>query len=78
MQPELNVGKVLIGVGAALIVVGLIVLGLSRFVKLGHLPGDIYIERGRTSFHFPIATSILISLLLTLLLNLLLRWRGPR
>ena len=55
-----------------------IVLGLGRFLKLGQLPGDVHIQRGRSSFYFPVATSILISLVLTLLLNLLLRWRGPR
>lgn len=78
MQPDLNPGKWLIMAGAFLIVTGVVVLVVSRFVKFGQLPGDLRIERGRSTFYFPIATSILISLLLTLLLNLLLRWRGPR
>lgn len=34
---------------------------------LGRLPGDIHYTRGNFSFHFPVATCILLSLLLSLL-----------
>ncbi|MFN8350420.1 MAG: DUF2905 domain-containing protein [Flavobacteriales bacterium] len=40
---------------------------------IGHLPGDIHIEREGFSFHFPIVTCIVISAALTLLLWLLRR-----
>jgi hypothetical protein len=63
-------GKLLVFVGLAITVVGLLVmLGLP----LGRLPGDIVIRRGSFSFYFPIATSILLSVLLTLVLMLLRR-----
>jgi len=60
--------------GAVLILVGLgLWLAGRAGLPLGRLPGDIHIERDRTSFHFPIVTCLLLSLALTLLLNLLLR-----
>lgn len=40
---------------------------------IGHLPGDIHIEREGFSFHFPIATCIVLSALVTLVLWLLRR-----
>ena len=36
---------------------------------LGHLPGDIRIERGNTAFYFPIVTCIIVSIVLTLLMS---------
>jgi Protein of unknown function (DUF2905) len=57
-------GKALIVTGAFCIAAGLIWLAGSRF-GLGHLPGDIMIERGNLRFYFPLGTSILISLILT-------------
>jgi hypothetical protein len=35
---------------------------------LGHLPGDIRIERKGFSFYFPITTSIIISLAISIIL----------
>ncbi len=63
-------GRVLIGLGLALVVVG------SLFVlsgRLGHLPGDFILRRGQWTFVFPLATGIIASIVLTLVLNLLLR-----
>jgi hypothetical protein len=67
----------------ALILIGILCLllalawpWLSRgnwWRRIGHLPGDIHIERDGFSFHFPIATCLLISALLTLLVWLLRR-----
>ena len=62
------------GLGRALIIIGLLltVLGLffslgGRIPWLGHLPGDIYIQRDRFTFYFPIVTCLLISIILTLI-----------
>ena len=67
-----QLGKILVGFGIVMILVGAILLvagNLSGKVPwLGRLPGDIYIERGNWSFYFPLATSILISIILTLIL----------
>lgn len=43
------------------------------FGKLGHLPGDIHVQRENFSFHFPIVSSLVISIALTLMLRLLAR-----
>ena len=66
-MPE--IGKLLILVGAVLIVAGVAVTFADRipFFRLGRLPGDIVYRRGNFTFYFPIITSIVLSLLLTLL-----------
>ena len=57
-------GRLLIAAGVVLVVVGLAIqLGLP----LGRLPGDIRIQRGRSTFYFPIVTSLVISVVLSLL-----------
>lgn len=69
-------------VGKLLIVVGLAAAGLGggmwvlarAGLKLGRLPGDIFIQRDGFSFYFPLATGILLSLTLTIVVNLILWW----
>jgi hypothetical protein len=67
-----DLGKILIGFGALMVVVGgVLLLAGSLFGKvpwLGRLPGDIHIQRGNWSFYFPLATSILLSVAVSLLL----------
>lgn len=66
----------MIGIGAALVIVGAVVLIYPRvgFLHwLGRLPGDIVIKRGSVTIFAPIVTSILLSVLLTIILNLLFR-----
>ena len=61
--------------GAALAVLGGLVWLAGRVgLPLGHLPGDIRIERDGFSFYFPLASSIIVSIALTLLLNLVMRF----
>jgi hypothetical protein len=64
-----DLGRILIFLGLFSIVVGVVVLGLTRLnFPLGHLPGD-FSWRGRNwSVSFPLATCILLSVLLNLLL----------
>lgn len=65
-----QVGRFLVLGGILLLITGLIVLLLGRFLPGGRLPGDIVITRGPVSCFIPLATSLLLSLLLTILLNL--------
>lgn len=65
--------KVLILIGLALIVVGLIWLAGERF-GLGRLPGDIVIERENFRLYLPLMTSLIVSVVLSLLLWLFSRW----
>jgi uncharacterized protein HemY len=60
--------KTLIYLGLALVAVGLIVSFAGKIPWLGHLPGDIYIQRERFTFYFPLTTCILISVIVTLVL----------
>ena len=66
-----DLGKILIGFGVLMVVVGgVLLLAGSLFGKvpwLGRLPGDIHVQRGNWSFYFPLATSILLSVVLSLL-----------
>ena len=63
-----GLAKILIYTGLLLLVIGVILSLAGRIPGLGHLPGDIYIERERYSFYFPIVTCLLISLVLSLVL----------
>jgi hypothetical protein len=60
-------GRVLIGLGVLLVIMGGAVVLLG---SLPRLPGDIYIQRKGFSLYVPILGSILVSIIFTLLLNL--------
>lgn len=69
-----SMGRMLIGLGVVLIVVGLLVMLGDRLpIRLGRLPGDIVIRGKNTSFYFPVVTCLLISVVLSLLMWLLNR-----
>lgn len=62
----------LVGAGLLLLAVGIVVqLGWLRWI--GHLPGDIHIERDNLHIYAPIVSMLLISLLLSLVWALLRR-----
>ncbi len=63
-----GLGKTLIYIGIVLIILGLIVSMAGKIPWLGHLPGDITIQRDRFTFYFPLTTCILISVIITLVL----------
>jgi hypothetical protein len=68
-----TLGKALIVLGLASTLVGTLILLLGRFVKIGHLPLDLKIERDGYSLYMPFGSALLLSLLATLALNLILR-----
>jgi hypothetical protein len=57
-------GRFLIGAGVLLVLAGILV---QWGVPLGRLPGDIRIQRGNSTFYFPIVTCIVVSIALTLI-----------
>lgn len=63
--------KMIMLMGAILLVIGFVM----QFVKLGRLPGDIIIQKGNTTFYFPVVTSILVSIVLSLIFYLIGRFR---
>jgi hypothetical protein len=68
-----SIGKSLVLVGLAIVVIGIATWGLSSIPYIGHLPGDVYVRRGNFTFYFPLATCILISIIATILFSLMRR-----
>ena len=60
----MEIGKILIVVGAVLIGAGVLWLAGSR-LWFGHLPGDIVIERENFRLYLPLGTCLLISVALS-------------
>jgi len=68
-----ELGKLLVVVGGAILLVGLLLWSGFGAGWVGRLPGDIRIERGNSAFYFPIVTCLILSLLLSLLFALFRR-----
>jgi hypothetical protein len=67
-QAGMDLGKILIGIGAVILVIGVLVVLASKLgLPLGRLPGDITYRGKNTVVYFPIVTSILLSILLTVI-----------
>ena len=67
-----NMQRILIAIGALLLLVGLLWPWLSR-LGLGRLSGDIRIETENGGFFFPITTCVVISIVLSLVIWLIRR-----
>ena len=66
-----QIGKYLILIGAIILVLGIFIYFFGGNLKwLGHLPGDIRIERGNFRFYFPVTTIILINLIIFLIVKI--------
>ena len=63
----MDMQRFLIGVGLVILLAGIAWPLLSR-IGIGRLPGDIMIQRGGTSFYFPVVTCILASIVLSALI----------
>jgi hypothetical protein len=61
-------GKTLIFLGIALVLVGLVFAFGGKIPWLGHLPGDIYVQKERFTFYFPLVTCLIISVIISLVL----------
>jgi hypothetical protein len=66
-------GKLLVFAGAALIVIGVLLITGSKvsFFGLGRLPGDIHYKGRNVSFYFPLVSCLIVSVLVTLVFWLL-------
>ena len=62
----MDLQRFLIGLGLVILVAGILWPLLSR-IGLGRLPGDIVIQRGGTTFYFPIVTCVIISIVVSAL-----------
>jgi len=70
-SPFPSIGKILIILGAVIILIGIVVLYANRIPYIGRLPGDIYIKRDNFVFYFPLTTCILISIIIYIILKVL-------
>jgi hypothetical protein len=69
-----SIGRALILLGAALVVLG-VILSFAPSLPLGRLPGDLRIERPGFRFYLPITSSLLASAVLSLAFWLFSRGR---
>lgn len=67
------IAKYLIIGGIVLIIAGLLWQIGGRFLNLGRLPGNIFVEKGNVKFYFPIMTCIIISVVLSLIMYIFQR-----
>ena len=66
-----ELGKLLIMLGLGAILIGLVIIALSKFISLGNLPGDIIIKgENGGGFYFPGVSCIVISVGLSVIMNL--------
>ena len=66
------IGKYIILAGIFIVSAGLIIYFVGNKLQwLGHLPGDIRIEKENFKFYFPLTTMIILSVLLTLIVNII-------
>ncbi len=73
MSPLLGVGRILIIVGTAFLILG----GMTYLVgKMGvnRIPGSISVNLPGGTLYIPIIGSIVISILLTIILNIIIRF----
>ncbi len=70
MGSSSHLGRFLVGIGIVCIIAGIVISVLGRWVHLGRLPGDIFVNNEHGAFYFPVVSCILISIILSVLLNL--------
>jgi hypothetical protein len=72
----MELGKLLVFLGALLVLAGVVVMLLSRMnLPLGRLPGDFLYRGKNTTVYFPLTTSVLVSVVLSIVLYVVSRWR---
>ena len=66
-----DLGRTLLIVGGAVVLLGLVLMLAGNIPFIGRLPGDFSFDLGPVKVFAPIATMILLSVVLTIVLNLL-------
>ena len=73
MEGSAPFGWALVVVGVIIVVVGLVFVTGGRIPILGHLPGDIVIQRDNVTIFVPLGSMLLISVVVSVVLGLLNR-----
>jgi thiosulfate reductase cytochrome b subunit len=71
-----GLGWALIVFGIVAIVTGIVIVAGPRIPVLGHLPGDIVIQRENVTIFIPLGTMFVVSIVVSIVLALIAR-RGP-
>lgn len=71
----MSLGKILIFIGAFLMLIGLALNYFTKLPFLGRLPGDFKYESEGTQIYIPITSSIVISIILSIVLYLIAQLR---
>jgi hypothetical protein len=66
-------GWALVVLGIVIIVFGLVLVTGGRIPLIGHLPGDIVIQRDNVTIFIPLGTMLLVSVVASVVLGLLNR-----
>ena len=67
-----DTGKYIMLIGAAVVVIGIVIYFFhDKLHWIGHLPGDIRIEKENFRFYFPITTMIVFSVLISVIIALI-------
>lgn len=66
-----DLGKILIGLGIGITVLGFILAWMPQVPGIGKMPGDILIKKENFSFYFPLTTCVLLSLVISLIIYLI-------
>ncbi len=76
MEPIQQLGRLLLSVGAMLILIGaLFYMGPKLPFRLGRLPGDIIHRGEHGTFYFPLVSCLVISVVISLILWLINQFR---
>jgi DUF2905 family protein len=70
----MSLGRLFIFLGILFFIVGVLILTGSKIPglkNLGHLPGDIAVEKEGFRFYFPVVTCLVVSVVLTLIFQLI-------
>ncbi len=68
-----ELGRLLLVIGLIVALLGAVLTFGGGRLRLGRLPGDIYIRRDGFVFYFPLATCLVASLVLSAILMLVFR-----
>ena len=68
-----GLGWALVALGVVIAIVGLVMVSGGRIPILGHLPGDIVIQRENVTIFIPLGTMLLVSVVASLVFALLNR-----
>lgn len=69
-----GIGRILLIVGGAIVVLGLILILSQHVPFLGKLPGDILIKKDGFTFYFPVVTLLIVSILLTIIISVIVHF----